>query len=499
MREKFYIAIDLKSFYASVECLQRGLDPLRTCLVVADQSRTDKTICLAVSPALKAFGIPGRPRLFEVIQKVSEVNARRRLQVSGQRLTGSSTDGIVLQENPTLAVDYIVAPPRMALYMQASAAVYQVYLQFIAPEDIHAYSVDEVFIDATPYLKTYRMTPCELATKLVQEVYTQCGITATAGVGTNLYLCKVAMDIVAKHSKPDAHGVRIAQLDELRYRQLLWDHQPITDFWRIGPGYARKLRKVGLRTMGDIARCSLGSQTEFHNEDLLYRLFGVQAELLIDHAWGYENCTIRDIKSYRPSSTSLGCGQVLTNPYTFDKARIVIREMAESLTLDLVDKGYLTNQVVVTVGYDVENLQDPQRRIAYTGAVVTDHYGRQLPAHGHGSHNFPRYTASSRQIADAVVALFDRITDKNLLIRRLNITMARLQPENHLPVCEQYQQMDLFASSAAEPDETRERRRQQAILAIRKKYGKNAILRCASYQDGATARERNAHIGGHHA
>ena len=495
MGQKAYIAIDLKSFYASQECVERELDPLTTNLVVADNSRTEKTICLAVSPGLKSFGVPGRPRLFEVVQKVAEVNALRRERAPGRKFTGKSCDVNELRRDPSLEVDYIVAPPRMGHYLECSTRIYEIYLKYIAPEDIHIYSIDEVFIDATPYLRTYGLTARELARKLIGEVLETTGITATVGIGTNLYLAKVAMDIVAKKTEPDKDGVRIAQLDEMSYRQRLWDHRPLTDFWRVGRGYARKLQQHGIFTMGDIARCSID------NEALFYKLFGVNAELLIDHAWGWEPATIADIKAYRPTTNSLGSGQVLHEPYTWEKARLIVREMADLLILDLVDKGLVTDQMVLTIGYDRENLLDPQRRKAYQGEITRDPYGREIPKHAHGSVNLGRYTASTRLITDAVMELYDRITDPNLLVRRVNIVAARIIPESKAP--REEGQMDLFTDWAAkekeEADLEREKRRQQAVLTIRRKYGKNAILKGMNYQEGATTRDRNAQIGGHKA
>ena len=501
MKEKQYIAIDLKSFYASVECLQRGLDPLTTNLVVADPSRTEKTICLAVTPSLKSSGVSGRARLFEVVERVRQVNAQRKDAAPGKTLTGQSWNHNQLQQDPSLAVDYIVAPPQMALYMETSAAIYHIYLKYIAPEDIHVYSVDEVFIDATPYLNTYGLSARELAQKMIQDILQTYGVTATAGIGTNLYLCKVAMDIVAKHIPADENGVRIAELDELQYRKLLWDHQPLTDFWRVGPGYQKRLQKVGIRTMGDIARCSLGKTGEFYNEDLLYQLFGVNAELLIDHAWGYEPCTIADIKAYRPESNSLTSGQVLHCPYTKEKARLVIREMADLLALDLVDKGLVTDQIVLTVGYDIENLTDPQRRKTYQGPVTTDHYGRKIPKHAHGTGNLQHHTASTKEILQTVSDLFDSIVDANLLIRRLNLTANHVLREEDAPPLPEIQ-LDLFSQPENTADTQaleREKKRQKALLTIKKKFGKNAILKGMNLQDGATAKDRNAQIGGHKA
>ena len=503
MPERTYLAIDLKSFYASVECVERGLDPLTTNLVVADESRTEKTICLAVSPSLKAYGIPGRARLFEVIQRVKEVNAARRMQAPGGALAGESWDAAALAADPALAVSYIAAPPRMAHYIEYSTRIYEIYLQYVAPEDIHVYSIDEVFMDVTPYLATYGLSARELAQKLVQEVLQRTGITATAGIGSNLYLCKVAMDIVAKHVKPDRNGVRIAALSEDSYRRLLWSHRPLTDFWRVGRGYAKKLEKYGLFTMGDIARCSLGKPEEFYNQELLYRLFGVNAELLIDHAWGWEPCTMADIKAYRPAAHSLGAGQVLQEPYPFPKARLVLREMAEQLALDLLEKHLVTGQVVLTVGYDRQNLADPARRVQYRGAVTTDFYGRSVPKHAHGTANLSRPTASAQEIVRAVLDLFDRIVDSSLLVRRLTLAACHVVDEKTAAAAARYEQLDLFTDYAAQQREQaaldRERHMQQAVLAIKHKYGKNALFKGMDLQEGATARSRNAQIGGHRA
>lgn len=507
MDGRTYIAIDLKSFYASVECMERGLDPMTTNLVVADKSRTEKTICLAVSPSLKACGIPGRPRLFEVVQKVREVNAQRRLNAPGYKLTGASCQAPELEKDPALALDYVVAPPQMARYMKISSEIYEVYLKYIAPEDIHVYSIDEVFIDATSYLGTYQMTARELAVKMIRDVLDTVGITATAGIGPNLYLCKVAMDIEAKHIPADENGVRIAELDEMSYRRLLWSHRPLTDFWRVGRGYARKLEERGLFTMGDIARCSLGKPTDYYNEDLLYNMFGVNAELLIDHAWGWEPCTIADIKAYKPQSSSVGSGQVLQSPYPFEKARLAAREMADMLALDLVDKGLVTDQIVLTVGYDIGNLKDPDLRKKYSGEVKTDRYGRKIPKHAHGTVNLKQYTSSTRQIIQAVTELFDRIVDENLLVRRLSMAATHVIPEGEAQREMQFEQMDLFTDYAAlqkeqeeqEAELEREKKMQKAVLEIKKKFGKNAILRGMNLEEGATARDRNSQIGGHKA
>ena len=496
MEEKSYIAIDLKSFYASVECVERGLDPMTTHLVVADKSRTEKTICLAVSPALKAYGIPGRARLFEVVQRVKAINARRLLSAPGRQLAGSSHDSLELAAQPALALDYIVAPPRMALYMEASARIYSIYLKYAAPEDIHVYSIDEVFLDATDYLKSYGGSPRAMARKILLDVLDTTGITATAGIGTNLYLSKVALDIQAKRTAPDPSGVRIAELDEMSYRRELWSHRPLTDFWRVGPGYARKLEAHGMRTMGDVARCSIGAPTDYYNEELLYRLFGVNAQLLIDHAWGWESCTIADIKAYRPENSSICTGQVLSTPYPWEKTRLVVREMADQMALDLVEKGLVTDQLTLTVGYDRENLTDPQRKKSYRGPVVTDRYGRAIPKHAHGTIHLADPTSSARRIVHAVTELLERIADPALLVRRIQLTAERVVSEGEAA----FRQLDLFTDEAAEHAAlTRERKMQQAMLSIKRKYGKNAILKGMNLLDGATARERNGKIGGHQA
>lgn len=507
MSGKTYIAIDLKSFYASVECMERGLDPMTTNLVVADPSRTEKTICLAVSPSLRARGISGRPRLFEVIQKVGEINAVRRQNAPGRKLTGSSCQDEELKNDPSLAVDYITAPPQMARYMKISSEIYKVYLKYIAPEDMHVYSIDEVFIDATAYLNTYQMTARELAMTIILDVLSSTGITAAAGIGTNLYLCKIAMDIGAKHALPDKNGVRIAELDEMSYRHSLWNHRPLTDFWRVGRGYAKKLEAHGLFTMGDIARCSLGNSSDYYNEDLLYDLFGVNAELLIDHAWGWEPCTMADIKAYRPESNSVGSGQVLQCPYTFEKARLVVREMTELLVLDLVDKGLVTDQIVLTVGYDITNLSDPAISKNYHGEIKNDRYGRKIPKHAHGTANLGHYTSSTRQIMQAVTELFDRIVNNDLLVRRINMAATHVVPDADVKQEMQYEQLDLFTDYSALQEQQRkeseelkrEKKLQHAMLEIKKKYGKNAILKGMNLQEGATAIDKNNQIGGHRA
>lgn len=502
-----YIAIDLKSFYASVECTERQLNPLTTNLVVADSQRTEKTICLAVSPSLKSYGIHGRARLFEVVQRVREVNLERKSKAPGRQFTGSSYSAAELAAHPELELSYIIAPPRMAFYLEYSTIVYNIYLKYIAPEDIHVYSIDEVFMDVTHYLKTYAMTPRELASRIIRDVLDSTGITATAGIGTNLYLCKVAMDIVAKHVNPDSHGVRIAQLDEMSYRRLLWDHRPLTDFWRVGHGYRKKLEAAGLFTMGDIARCSVGSDRDYHNEELLYQMFGVNAELLIDHAWGWEPATIAQIKAYKPETNSVSSGQVLHCPYDAEKGKLIVREMTDLLVLDLVEKKLVTDQMVLTIGYDIDNLTNPEIRKNYKGQIITDHYGRKVPKHANGSANLKRQTSSTRIIMDAVMELYDRIVDPGLLIRRVTIAANHLVDENQAAAKEQFEQLDLFTDYAAlekerkEEEErlSRERKLQEAMLSIKQKFGKNAILKGMNLQEGATAMERNHQIGGHKA
>ena len=498
--QRTYIAIDLKSFYASVECVERGLDPLTTNLVVADRSRTDKTICLAVSPSLKQYGIGGRARLFEVVRRVRQVNAQRRGKAPGYRLTGKSVSDLDLRSHPDWEVDYIAAPPRMAHYMAFSAKIYETYLKYIAPEDIHVYSVDEVFMDVTAYLGTYRMTAHELAMTMIRDVLKQTGITATAGIGTNMYLCKVAMDIMAKKQPADRDGVRIAELDEMSYRRQLWDHRPLTDFWRVGHGIAQRLAQHGIDTMGKIARCSV------QNEELLYRLFGVNAELLIDHAWGWEPCTIDLVKAYRPESNSFSNGQVLSSPYSMKKARVVMLEMADAMSLKLVDKRLVTDQIVLNVGFDAENMTNPAIRTKYDGPVVMDRYGRQVPKGAHGSARFDNPTSSSRQIIEQTAQLFDRIVNPDLLVRYLNITVNNVVREEFAARREE-PQLDLFTDYEAEErrkqEESaaleKERRLQEAQLAIKKRFGKNAILKGLNFEEGATARERNRQIGGHKA
>ncbi len=500
-----YIAIDLKSFYASVECMERQLDPLTTNLVVADASRTEKTICLAVSPSLKSYGISGRARLFEVVQRVKEVNAWRRNKAPGRQFTGSSYSAPELAEHPELELSYIIAPPRMAFYLEYSTIIYKTYLKYIAPEDIHVYSIDEVFMDVTHYLKTYGMTPKELASKIIRDVLDSSGITATAGIGTNLYLCKVAMDIVAKHTAPDQHGVRIAELDEISYRRLLWNHRPLTDFWRVGRGYQKKLESAGLFTMGDIARCSLGGPHEYHNEDLLYNMFGVNAELLIDHAWGWEPVTMDLIKSYKPETNSICSGQVLQCPYDSEKAKLIVKEMTDLLVLDLVEKKSVTDQMVLTIGYDIDNLTDSKIKSHYKGEIATDHYGRKIPKPAHGTVNLNRQTSSTQIITDAVMDLYDRIINPNLLIRRVTVAANHLIDEAQAKKAENFEQLNLFTDYAVlekerkEEEErlSKEKKLQEAMLSVKKKFGKNAILKGMNLQEGATTIERNRQIGGH--
>lgn len=498
MANKAYIAIDLKSFYASVECVDRGLDPLDTNLVVADPTRTEKTICLAVSPSLKSYGIPGRARLFEAIQKVREVNAQRKYKAPGHSFSHESYFHSELIKDPSAELTFITAPPRMAHYMEVSTRIYNVYLKYIAPEDIHVYSIDEVFIDATDYLKTYGLTPRELAMKMVLDVLETTGITATAGIGTNLYLCKIAMDIYAKHCEPDKNGVRIAELDEMSYRRILWNHRPLTDFWRVGRGISKKLEEHGMYTMGDVARCSVGRESDYYNEDLLYKLFGVNAELLIDHAWGREPTEISDIKSYRPESSSLSSGQVLQEPYEFSKAKLVLKEMADLLSLELVSKRIVTDQIVLTVGYDIESLKK-----SYSGAVETDRYGRKIPKTAHSSENIGRYTSSTKLICETAMKLFDRIVDKELLVRRMYIVANHIITENDAEKEREYIQLNLFSDTgkqeAEENELKKERNMQKAILKIKSKYGKNSIIKGMNLKEGATALERNRQIGGHKA
>ena len=499
--ERTYLCCDLKSFYASVECVDRGLEPMSMNLVVADVSRTDKTICLAVSPALKSFGIPGRARLFEVRQKVRDINYERRMKIPAKAFWDKSCDIRELEKDKTLELDFLIAPPRMKRYMEVSTAIYNIYLKYFAAEDIHVYSIDEVFIELTAYLDYYKLSPHDLASKIISDVYHQTGITATVGIGTNMYLAKVAMDIMAKKMNADEKGMRIAELDEKSYRYEMWEHEPIKDFWRVGSGYTRKLHSLGLYTMGDIARFSLSK----YGEDRLYKLFGVNAELLIDHAWGWEPCTIADVKAYKPISNSLSSGQVLHEAYTVEKARIIVREMADRLVLDMVDKGVVTNQLVLTIGYDRESLSDPIIRMHYQGEVVRDHYGREIPKHAHGTTNLPKHTSSSSKIIEAVITLYDSIIDKDLLVRRVTISAINILSEEMIKEKQKPEQLNLFTDIAEmekerfaekEADE-KEKRLQQAILHVHKKYGKNALLKGTNLLDGATMRERNEQVGGH--
>ena len=501
---RIYIAIDLKSFYASVECVERNLNPLTTNLVVADTSRTEKTICLAVSPSLKKYGLSGRGRLFEVNQKVKEVNWERQRRAPGRMFHGQSYDDEKLSRDPGLKLSYIAAPPRMAFYMDYSTRIYEIYLKYVSSEDIHVYSIDEVFMDVTSYLKTYHVTPRELAMKIILDVLESTGITATAGIGTNLYLCKIAMDIMAKHSKPDANGVRIAALDEKTYRRHLWNHRPITDFWRVGRGYEKRLANIGLYTMGDIAKCSVGDPEDHYNEDLLYETFGINAELLIDHAWGYESCTMEDIKSYKPANNSIGTGQVLSCPYNFKMAKLIVKEMLDLLALDLVDKRLVSDQIVLIVGYDIENLEESRH---YDGEVTTDHYGRKIPKHAHGTAKLGRKTSSSKIMISKVMEVYDRIINPQLSIRRINIAAINVVPEDSVKEQDEVEQLDLFTDYDALrkkkeeelKDLEKEKKLQQATLDIKKKFGKNAVLKGMNLEDGAKTIERNGTIGGHKA
>ncbi len=496
-----YVAIDLKSFYASVECVDRGLDPLTTNLVVADKSRTEKTICLAVSPSLKKYGIGGRARLFEVVQRVKEVNIQRRYDVPNGELQGSSVSDIELEADKRLRVDYIVATPRMAQYIKVSRQINAIYAKYIAPEDIHVYSVDEVIMDVTVYLKLYKMTAHELAMKMIRDVLSETGITATAGIGTNMYLCKVAMDIMAKKMPADKDGVRIAELDEMSYRRHLWDHRPLTAFWRVGKGIAGRLAAYGIDTMGKIARCSV------ENEELLYRLFGVNAELLIDHAWGWEPCTMEAVKAYRPETNSLSRGQVLSVAYDCEKARVVVKEMAENIALLLVSKRLVTNQIILTVSYDAENLTNDEIRAKYHGDVVKNYYGKMVPKHSHGTANMARHTSSAQEIVEAVMRLYDENVNPDLLVRRLNLTVNNVIGEMQMELEEESkpQQLDLFVDYEQQQRgeelqkslQEKERRMQEAQIEIKKRFGKNAILKGLNFREGATARERNQQIGGH--
>ena len=495
--KKTYIAIDLKSFYASVECVSRGMNPLTTNLVVADGAKTEKTICLAVTPSLKAYGISGRARLFEVVEGVKIANAQRKTKLRGKEFHGTSYDDSALKQDPYLAIDYIVAPPRMALYREMSSKVVATYLKYVSIEDLYPYSIDEVFIDATAYLDTYGMSAQELATTMIKDVLNSFGVTATAGIAENMYLCKVALDITAKHIQPDQYGVRIANLDMITYRRTLWTHRPMRDFWMVGAATERRLNRLGIYTMGDVARCSV------YNEELLYNEFGKNAVYLIDQAWGREPVDIKSIKAYKPESSSVVAGQVLLRPYTFEETRIVVQEMVDKLVLELVGKDLLTDQIVLMVGYDIENLTDPTRRAAYKGEVKTDSYGRQVPKHARGTANMGKHTSSTRLIMERTLELFDRIVDKNLLIRRLSITSNHLLHEEEVDLLGRADQLTLFdqpqMGKNMKSEDEREKKMQKALLEIKNKFGSNAILKGTSYMEGATGKERNATIGGHKA
>lgn len=494
-----YCCIDLKSFYASVECIERNLNPLQTNLVVADKSRTEKTICLAVTPSLKAYGIPGRARLFEVVQKVKEVNFNRRYKIPNHQFVGKSFDSTQLKQNPNLELDYIVTPPRMSLYMKYSTMIYNIYLKYISPDDIYAYSIDEVFCDITNYLKTSNKTPKQFVTDMIQDVYKTTGITATGGIGTNMYLAKIAMDIGAKHVKADNNGVRIASLDEMSYRKLLWDHKPITDFWRVGKGYAKRLEKYNIFTMGDVAKCSIT------NEELLYKLLGINAEFLIDHSWGYEPCTIKDIKSFKPATNSISSGQVLHCPYNYNQTKLIVKEMTDLLVLDLVEKHLITDQLVLTVGYDIENLINQEIKNNYDGEIVIDKYGRKIPKHAHGTINLKQKTSSTKIIMDAIEELYDRIINKDLLVRRVNVVANNVVNESEIDKKITNEQMSLFVDYKQQEaeklrelnDRKKENDLQHAIINIKKKFGKNAILKGMNLEKGGTTIERNSQIGGH--
>ena len=497
---RIYAAIDLKSFYASVECMERNLDPLTTNLVVADDSRTEKTICLAVSPSLKKYGIPGRARLFEVVQKVKNINNYRKRIVTNNEFLGKSYNDIELQKNKNLALDYIIAPPRMAFYMKYSTKIYNTYLKYISAEDIYVYSIDEIFCDLTNYLNTYKLTPKELVTKMIRDVYVTTGITATAGIGTNMFLAKVAMDIKAKHITPDEFGVRIAELDEMSFRKQLWNHKPITDFWRVGKGYSKRLEKYRIYTMGDVARCS----TE--NEELLYKLFGVNAELLIDHSWGWECTTIQSVKACKPANKSLYSGQVLHCPYNYEQTKLIIKEMADKLVLDMIEKNYFTDMLVLTIEYDVENLKNARYSQSYTGEIKEDRYGRRVPKPAHGTFRLDKHSSSTKQISNGFIKLYDKIINKNLLIRKIYLTVGNLLKEDEIKKQEdKFEQIDLFTNykelEKKQKEEKiqleKEKNIQNAIINIKNKYGKNAIIKAMDLEKDATTIERNGQIGGH--
>jgi len=491
LMDKVYICIDLKSFYASVECKERGLDPLHTNLVVADSTRTEKTICLAVSPALKKYGISGRARLFEVIQKVKEINRERKQKNHNKPFQRKSILENELDQDPSLELDFIAAPPRMRYYMNYSTKIYNIYLRYVAPEDIFAYSIDEVFCDITNYLKTYKTTPKELITKMIQEVYLETGITATGGIGSNMYLAKIAMDIVAKHAEANEYGVRIAELDEMSYRKKLWNHKPITDFWRVGKGISQRLEKNGMYTMGDVARKSL------ENEELLYKLFGINAEFLIDHAWGWEPCTMKEVKSYRPKVKSLSSGQVLHKPYDYEHTRLIVKEMTDNLVLEMVEKGYVTDQIVLEIGYDTKNMD------FYEGESTTDHYGRRIPKHAHGTTRLKETSSSSKTITEEMVKLYEKIMNKNLLVRRVTVVVGNLESREEKNSSIRYEQLDLFTTTTPEQIEEKKEKSEQEVnlekilLSIKNKYGKNAILKGMNLEEGGTTIDRNRQVGGH--
>ena len=487
---KFYVCIDLKSFYASVECKERNLDPLNTNLVVADQERTDKTICLAVSPSLKSYGLPGRCRLFEAKQKIKEINYLRRKNNNYKKFIGKSYIDSELKNNKTLEIDFIIAPPRIKKYMKYSTDIYKIYLKYIAPEDIFVYSIDEVFCDITSYLNTYKLKPKELVSKIIKDVYETTGITATAGIGTNLYLAKISMDIVAKHTKPNEIGVRIAEINEMSYRKLLWNHKPLTDFWRVGRGYAKKLEQNNMFTMGDVARCSI------NNENLLYKLFGINAELLIDHAWGFEPTTMQDIKNYKPETNSISEGQVLHCPYNYEKTKLIVKEMIDNLSLNLVNKEKVTNQIVLTIGYDISNLTDPKIRQNYKGEITFDQYGRMIPKHSHGTINLDHKTSSSKILMQKTIELYERIINKNLLVKRINITASNIVDEKEI----NYEQLNIFTINNFNYENAKrneELKLQKVMLELKNKYGKNIILKAMNLEEGATTKERNNQVGGH--
>lgn len=502
MNDKTYVCIDLKSFYASVECVDRGLDPLTTNLVVADPSRTEKTICLAVTPSLKSFGVSSRPRLFEVIQSVKKINNDRLKNCPNHLFTGESNNLIELINNPYLKLSYIVAQPKMAHYIEVSSKIYSIYLKYIKDDDIHVYSIDEVFIDVSKYLKTYKMTARELTMTMIKEVLKETGVTATAGIGTNMYLAKVAMDIVAKKMEADENGVRIAELNEMSYRKELWCHKPLKDFWRVGPGYVKRLENLGLYTMGDIAKCSVGDFNNFYNEDLLYKEFGINAEVLIDHAWGIEPTTIKDIKNYKPKSNSLSTGQVLSCPYNYKKGMLIIKEMIELLSLDLVEKGLLTSQLTLSIGFDADSLIHSTE---YNGQVELDHYGRTIPKTAHGSINLDGFTSSTTELMEAVTSLYKKIVNKALLIRRVVICASILKNVNDYKFEKKYKQLSFFEnpnemidiSNDKEKKRENETKLQNAIIKIKNKYGKNSIIKGMNLEEGGTTIERNTQIGGH--